>query len=915
MNAEIICVSQDTLSESSTGFVSSYVSKKLFELGHRTLFETACPPSTEEIKTALTKAINRSDIIILLGGTEHDTYSIAKNAVSLVTGEPLVAGNSALQSVKEYCQSLGVEPTPAHLSASIVIRNCEIYKNTLGLNVGMGVDFNSKKILLLPSAEGELTHMFETKIMSLLSGNGVNITRSVNVIGLTSAEIEQKLSKLSDRSEFAINIETHGAEHKVLVSVVADSQKDGEALCAKAVAAVTVALGRSVYGVDSKGIQFEAVHSLQAKGLSVATAESCTAGMISEMLTEVSGSSGVFEYGISAYSNRVKTEILKVPAGIISKYSAISSETAIYMAKNVREISGASVGVSVTGNAGPISSEGKPVGMVFIAVADTESYYVERLALSSSLSRDEIRNIAATTALGLIKKYADTFPSSMAGMEKIDMLPIPEPVAAPVITDDTNIPEEDVNTVVPSFNVNIEVDTEASPELSGSVSAEDSSTEYVYPMIFDRDEESEAYNSENDYRFANKGSLAVSAVNLKTNFLSLVKSFVPVKGDSVKRVISKSVFLISLVTLIVSSAFVIIRLADDGKQRDLLADAQSQWTFDGTLTDDNTYTAFSPFIETNEDIRGWLDIQGAGVNYPVYQTTDNEFYLTHNMNKEPSRYGALFFDFNCNLDSEVPSRNLVIYGHEMKDGSMFGSLKKYKRLNFYKANPTINLTRLNSQETYKIFSVMILNADPKDDNGYLYNYIKTDFNSYDSFNAWLNEAKERSLINTTVDVNQTDRVLTLVTCIGSSEFSNARLVIMARLTREGETTNVNTADASLNPNPRYPQAWYDKRGEEGYKVPPSSDVTSSDSTLPSENDSSSPESDSEDSATAPSTPEPPASSSEGSSAATPQAPSESAPSSSAPTSSDTPSSDIGIPSSSDEALGDGATPDNDSTNA
>ena len=827
MNAEIICITADSLPENHTANVTSYVSKKLFELGHRTLFETVCPPSTEEIKATVTKALQRSDVIILLDGVEPETNSVAKNALSLVTGYPLVAGTAALQSVKDYCSSIGVEPSPTHLSASIVIRDCDVYKNTFGLCVGLGVNFNDKKILLLPSAEGELTHMFETKISGVLSGNGVNVTRTVNVIGLSDSEIEQKLSKLSGRNEFAINIETIGAEHRVLVSVVADTQKEGEVLCSKAVAAVTVALGRAVYGVDSKGIQYEAVEALRTKGLSVATAESCTAGMISEMLTEVSGSSGVFEYGISAYSNRVKTEILKVPAGIISKFSAISAETAIYMAKNVREISGASIGVSVTGNAGPAPSEGKPVGMVFVAIADTESYHVERLALSSALSRDEIRNIAASTAINLIKKYAEAFPSPMPGMEKIDILPIPAAEPVSVIAEDTDLIAEDENAIIPSFTVNTdEIDDTAAEPAAPATAA--SAHDFTYPMIFDRDDDSEAYDSDNDYRFANKGGVSAAFADFKTRFTSSLKSFIPLKGDSVKKIISKVVFLVSLFTLILSSSFVVIRLSADGKQRDILNDAQSKWSYDGTLTDNNTFSAFAPFIETNEDIRGWLSISGAGVNNPVYQTTDNEFYLNHNMNKEPSRYGALFFDHRCNLSSDSVSRNLIIYGHEMKDGTMFGSLKKYKRLNFYKANPTITLTRLNVQETYKIFSVMIMNADPKDDNGYMYNYIKTDFSSYESFNAWLAEATERSLINTTVEVSQTDSVLTLVTCIGSSEFSNARLVIMARLTRPGEDPSVNVTDAALNPNPRYPQAWYDKRGEAGFALPDdTSDVTSS----------------------------------------------------------------------------------------
>ena len=146
----------------------------------------------------------------------------------------------------------------------------------------------------------------------------------------------------------------------------------------------------------------------------------------------------------------------------------------------------------------------------------------------------------------------------------------------------------------------------------------------------------------------------------------------------------------------------------------------------------------------------------------------------------------------------------------MINGSMFGTLKKFKSLDFYKANPTIEFSTLYKKSTYKIYAIFVLNASKADDNGYIYNISRNNFLNDDDFNSWVNEAYERSIINTGVDVELGDNIITLVTCV--NDFDDARLVIMARETREDEESYVDTSSASVNPSPRYPKRWYDERG-------------------------------------------------------------------------------------------------------
>ena len=226
---------------------------------------------------------------------------------------------------------------------------------------------------------------------------------------------------------------------------------------------------------------------------------------------------------------------------------------------------------------------------------------------------------------------------------------------------------------------------------------------------------------------------------------------------------------------------------------------------------DGIFIGFESLLAANSDVKAWLKIDGTNINNPVYQTTDNDYYINHNMNKQESRYGALFIDKEASIGRNSNNQNVVIYGHHMRDGTMFGPLKKYLQLDFYKQHSVIDFTTLYRAGQYKVFAVFITNTKPEDDNGYVFNYRISDFSSEESFLSWIEEVRKRSIINTGVDIRGDDEILTLSTC--TYEFDDARLVVMARRIREDETGNIYaTDDAALNPKPLYPQIWYTKKG-------------------------------------------------------------------------------------------------------
>ena len=220
------------------------------------------------------------------------------------------------------------------------------------------------------------------------------------------------------------------------------------------------------------------------------------------------------------------------------------------------------------------------------------------------------------------------------------------------------------------------------------------------------------------------------------------------------------------------------------------------------------YEKYAAVYERNNDFAGWISIDGTNIDYPVMQSIDNpNYYLKHNFEKEYSDYGVPYVQENCALGI---SDNCVLYGHHMKNGSMFADLTKYRSLSFYRQNPTLEFSTLYKKSTYKVYAVFVLNASKSDDNNYIYNISRKSFANDEDFESWSGEAYERSLINTGVDVNKDDNIITLVTCV--YDFDDARLVVMARETREDEDASVDTSAAKANPSPRYPKRWYDDRG-------------------------------------------------------------------------------------------------------
>ena len=221
----------------------------------------------------------------------------------------------------------------------------------------------------------------------------------------------------------------------------------------------------------------------------------------------------------------------------------------------------------------------------------------------------------------------------------------------------------------------------------------------------------------------------------------------------------------------------------------------------------NINPKFNKLYDLNKDIVGWIRIPSTKIDYPVVKTTNNDYYLKNNYYKQSSKYGTLFLDYR-NTITPALSKNTSVFGHNTSNGTMFTDLHKYKSIDFYKANPSFSFNTLYEDIDWVIWAVFITNADPAEDNGGFFEWRMTEFSDTIAYKQFVEECKTRSLYLTPVEVSPGEDMLTLTTC--ADEFTNARLVIMAKRLRPGEVINI--SNTIHNPQPLYPQAWYDRYG-------------------------------------------------------------------------------------------------------
>ncbi|MBO5322398.1 MAG: class B sortase [Clostridia bacterium] len=286
----------------------------------------------------------------------------------------------------------------------------------------------------------------------------------------------------------------------------------------------------------------------------------------------------------------------------------------------------------------------------------------------------------------------------------------------------------------------------------------------------------------------------------KSQCLKNIKKFfvesIPNASDNISRIIIKCMFFLCIIGILGSCIYLTGYFGKYYAEKKIINEQREWFAFErGNLL----------LKQQNNEYVAWIGVDGTELNNPIYQTDDNGFYLNHNALKEKSGYGALFLD--CR--SDFSDRNIVIYGNTNEDGSLFSTLHNYRRINFLRENSIISIKRAQKNYDYRVFAVLIINSNTKQDKSF--NVCQKDFSSNKAFSQWITEVEMRSFVKAKIDLTIEDEYLTLIT--SCDDFEGARLVVMARRLRQ-EEERTDLYKYSLNQNPKFPKKWYEDRNIE-----------------------------------------------------------------------------------------------------
>ncbi|MBQ7288898.1 MAG: competence/damage-inducible protein A [Clostridia bacterium] len=408
MKGEILCVGTELLMGEVLNTNVQYLSQGLKQCGIHVYHHTTVGDNPERLREQFLQSLSRSDVVVLSGGLGPTGDDITKEVVADSLGLAQHTDSEQLQKIRGYFESIGREMTENNKKQAEIPETAAVLHNAVGTAPGIYIQKDGKHIFLLPGVPSEMRPMFDIQVRPVLCGfsAGQLVSHSVLIFGMGESAVDDRLQELMQGANPTVSPYCKTGEVSLRVASFADTKQEGEAACAQAIAEIYKVCGEYVVGVDVTDLQTVVVKLLAEKKLKLATAESCTGGLISRKLTEVSGASAVFDFGACVYANAMKQKLLGVSAETLQQYGAVSRQTAEEMAAGVCRYADAELGLSVTGVAGPGASENKPVGLIYIALQTPQKCFTKELKLfSKSYTRETIRELTAKHALDMVRRY------------------------------------------------------------------------------------------------------------------------------------------------------------------------------------------------------------------------------------------------------------------------------------------------------------------------------------------------------------------------------------------------------------------------------------------------------------------------------------------------------------------------------
>jgi nicotinamide-nucleotide amidase len=409
MVVEIISVGTEILMGNIVNTNAAWLSEKCAGLGLSQYYQSVVGDNAKRLEGTVRLALENADIVILTGGLGPTQDDLTKETVAHVFDMELVEDEHTRKRIEEYFQNNIYKKIPENnWKQAIVPQGARVIDNQNGTAPGLILEKNGKTAILLPGPPNEMIPMFENDIVPYLKSIQPEVlySKMIKLCGIGESQAEAEIMDLIDHQNNP-TIATYAKTGEVHIRVTARAATEEEAknLVKPIVKQIKSRFGILVYSTDEKESLEEAVVKLLRKAnLTVCTAESCTGGLVSGSIVNVPGASEVFNVGYVTYSNKAKRKLLEVDKTTLKKYGAVSKQTAKEMALGAALTSGADIGLSITGVAGPDPDEDKPVGLVYIGCCHGDNVFVEEYHFKGN--RQKIREQAVTKALDLLRRVA-----------------------------------------------------------------------------------------------------------------------------------------------------------------------------------------------------------------------------------------------------------------------------------------------------------------------------------------------------------------------------------------------------------------------------------------------------------------------------------------------------------------------------
>lgn len=401
MKAEIIAVGNEVVMGHTINTNAGYIAKELQTIGIMPKYHTAICDEPETIKSAIEIALKRAEVIILTGGLGPTKDDLTKEVVCEHLGQELKMHQGALAEIEAYFKSTKRIMSENNKKQALFPEEAYILANHHGTAPGCILKHKTAHIVLLPGPPKEMQPMFKEFVMPYFEKKMTTYYETIDVklFGIGESVMAEQIADLLGEFEWG-TVAPYISGYEVVVRIVAKGKTKEEAQqkAQKCKNKVETRLREYVIGYNEDKLEAQILECLKKHNYTVATVESCTGGLLAGTLVNCSGISTYFEEGMVTYSNEAKTKLVGVSPETLRSVGAVSEETAREMAEGVKSVTGATIGLSTTGIAGPTGgTEEKPVGLVYIGIALPDKTYIRELRLKGT--RTQIREKTVKTVL------------------------------------------------------------------------------------------------------------------------------------------------------------------------------------------------------------------------------------------------------------------------------------------------------------------------------------------------------------------------------------------------------------------------------------------------------------------------------------------------------------------------------------